>query len=360
MKIGKKTAVAKELTRQERNRRNNIKRLTIAFLVAFVLFILLLIIQSSILNQEDKQQVYQVIKDIETGTKIDESNIDSYLQLKEVQLSLIPENYITDAEDINGKFTNRAYKARDIITKDGITDVEKMYKDSIVNPVEVSFNVGDISVAVSGTIKEGDYVNIYGLRKDAFNDSQLAEMAEELYLEDEYFTFKHVYISKVYDGSGVRINTDQDSTAGVLFTIILSEDDVTTFNEMLSNCTIRMAKLVYDSDKTYLDYLNDVNLEAGTLTTSESAQSKKKAGDDGKYFWDIDTNLTGLGVEAGTTDPEDYSYDAETDGEAEENTLTPEQAAAVQAEAQALLEQQQAEQQAEQEAEETEQAEVTE
>ena len=46
MKIGKKTAVTKEITRQERNRRNNLKRLSISFIVAFILFIALVIIQS--------------------------------------------------------------------------------------------------------------------------------------------------------------------------------------------------------------------------------------------------------------------------------------------------------------------------
>ena len=126
MKIGKKTAVTREVTRQERNRKNNLKRLTISLIAAFIVFICLVVIQSSILNQEEKQQVYQVCKDMDAGTKITDANIDTYLKLVDVQVSLIPENYMVDSAELLGKFTNKSYKANDIITSDGITDTEKL------------------------------------------------------------------------------------------------------------------------------------------------------------------------------------------------------------------------------------------
>lgn len=362
MKIGKKTAVTRELTRQERNRRNNIKRLTVSFVVAFLLFIALVVIQSSILNQEEKKPVYQVIKDIPTGTKLAADNIDNYLQLKNVQLSLVPDGCIDDKELILNKFTNRAYKAKDIITTDGITDTEKMYKDSIVNPTELSFSVADTAAAVSGTLHEGDYVNIYGLRKNAFTESALASESDELILTDEYFTFMHVYIAEAYNGEGVRIGTD-DTTGqkATMFTIILSEDDVVVFNEMLKNCDIRISKLLFDSDKTYLDFIKEINLEAGSFQQSQKAQERKT------YFWDIDVN-TGKYPEEGDTQVDDSAeqeaqeqLDAEAEAEAqaaaeaeaqaqaqaEEEAAAQQQAeaeAAAQAAAEALAAQQAAEQ----------------
>lgn len=297
MKIGKKTAVTKEITRQERNRRNNLKRLSISFIVAFILFIALVIIQSSILNQEKKVEVYQINSDIAVGTKIAEDNFDNYLALKEVNESLVPEGYVTDKTELIGKFTNRNYKAKDIITSDGVTDTEKLYKDSIKNPTVLSFSVGDASSAVAGSIHEGDYINIYGLRKDAFTNSDLKAAKENLVLKDDYFSFMHVYVAEAYDASGVRLSTDDKETQALMFKIILSEEDVVKFNEMLTNCNIKIAKILYDSDQTYLDFLQEINLEAGTIVKSSDAQNRKQyqAATD-----DID-------IEPGTTDPVDYS-----------------------------------------------------
>lgn len=297
MKIGKKTAVTKEITRQERNRRNNLKRLTISFVVALILFIALVIIQSSILNQEAKIEAYQIKSDIAVGTKIAEDNFDNYLVLKEVNESLVPEGYITDKAEIIGKFTNRNYKAKDMITSDGITDTEKLYKDSIKNPTVLSFSVGDASSAVAGSVHEGDYINIYGLRKDAFTNSDLKSEKENLILKDDYFSFMHVYVAEAYDASGKRLTTDDKETQALMFKIILSEEDVVKFNEMLTNCNIKIAKILYDSEQTYLDFIQEINLEAGTIVKSSDAQNRK-----------VDQITTDeVEIEAGTTDPVDYS-----------------------------------------------------
>ena len=264
MKIGKKTAVAKEITRQERNRRNNLKRITISLIVAFILFISLTVIQSSILNQEEKKPVYQVVKDIPVGTKLTEDNIGSYLSLKEVQISLIPENFIVDKTVLLDKFTNREYKAKDIITEDGILDTERLYLENIENPVEVSFSTESLATAVSGVIREGDYVNIYGMRRPS-NANTFGSMSENLYEVDQTYTFKHVYITKAFDGSGNRIETAElESITGgristTMFSIILDEKDAELFNEMLKNCEIRIAKLMYNTEQDYKDFLTETN-----------------------------------------------------------------------------------------------------
>lgn len=286
MKIGKKTAVTKEINRKERNRRNNIKRITISLLVAFIVFICLTVIQSSILNQEEKQTVYQVIKDISVGTKITEDNISEYLGNKEVQISLIPDGYITDSSEIIGKFINRDYKANDIITVDGITDTEKLYRDNIEKPVEVSFSVDSLSTAVSGTIREGDYINIYGLRRA--ETSTIYGTSAGLYEVDQYFTFKHVYIARAFNGDGSLVETPEikdavDGTAitTTMFTVILNEKDVDLFNEMLKNCDIRLAKLIYDTDTDYQDFLTETNKEAAQSYVTSQSEAETTQG-----FWE--------------------------------------------------------------------------
>lgn len=337
MKISKKTKVTREITKQERNRRNNIRRITVSGLVALILFIALTIIQSSILNQEEKKVVIQVISDISSGTKITDENFNSYFGTREVAISLIPEDYITDREVIINKFVNRNYKAKDIITTDGITDTEELYTKNIVKPTEISFATDSLSTAVAGILREGDYINIYGIRRQ--DDSDLLEV-------DETFTFKHVYVVKAFDGSGNRIlndNTDEVVQA-TMFSLILDEDDVELFNEMVSNCTIRLAKVTYDTDTDYQEYLNrntgDVERsttvdENGTRNTTvdynksnDSVQSNDESNtsgtsnnttdsssNNGEYFWDTDENYDTTSLEtteATGTDTEASENNTET------------------------------------------------
>lgn len=264
MKIGSKTKVTREVTRQERNRRNNMKRITVSALVAIVLFIALTIIQSSILNQEQKLEAYQVIKDIKSGTKITEDNLDEYFRTIKVQTSLIPDGYITDPQLIIGKFVNRDYKAKDIVTTDGLKDSEALYNSKIKNPVEVSFSIGGLSDSVSGTIREGDYVNIYGMRNGYNQNMEVVSMTSETY------TFKHIFIEKAYDSSGVEILSSDKESQALLFTIVIEESDVDLFNEMIANCGLKMVKLMYDTDEDYKAYLNKSN------TTNKNSQSSQE------------------------------------------------------------------------------------
>lgn len=272
MKISKKTAVTKEITRAEQNRRNNLRRISVSAVVAFILFIALTVIQSSILNQEKKDNVYQVIANIESGTKITEENFDYFFRLKNVQISLIPEGYITSKEQVVNKFINRKYKVNDIVTSDGITDTEGLYKENIKNPVEVSFDVSGLSTAVAGTIREGDYINIYGLtRKSNEGDTWTSSSTANL-IVDKSYVFNHVYVEKAFNGSGNRVQSNEisDKNTVTMIVLILSEDDVEHFTEMISNCSIRIAKLMYDTDKNYVDYINTTNKKAGKSEIKEN------------------------------------------------------------------------------------------
>lgn len=249
MKIGSKTKVTREVTRQERNRRNNMKRITISALVAFILFIALTIIQSSILNQETKVTVYQVQKDIYDGTKITEDNFNEYFATKAVQASLIPDGYITDSSLIIGKFVNRDYKARDVITVDGLNDSEALYNSNIEHPVKLSFQVGNLSDSVSGTIREGDYINIYGMKNGKNSDGEVVLLTNQIY------TFKHIYIEKAYNSSGDIIDSADKNSEALMFTIIIEEDDVALFNEMVANCNLKLVKVMYDTDQDYKAFI---------------------------------------------------------------------------------------------------------
>ena len=287
MRIGKKTAVTKEITRAERNKRNNLRRIAVAAFVALVVFVAITVIQSSILNQEERVEAYQVIKNINSGTKITKSNIDKYFALKDVQVSLIPDGYLTDKKQLLDKFVNRNYRARDIITDDGVSDTEGLYKSNITNPVEISFDASGLDAAVAGTIREGDYINIYGLKTQQSNNGAAKKM--EI---DSSYTFQHVYVEAAMDASGNKIETgaksdDAKSQTATMFTLVLSEKDCGLFAEMIANCgdNIRLGKLQYNTSQDYQVFLQRGNTNTGFVesrTNKESSSDSKSESDTDK------------------------------------------------------------------------------
>ena len=282
MRIGKKTAVTKEITRAERNKRNNLRRIAVAAFVALVVFVAITVIQSSILNQEERVEAYQVIKNIDSGTKITKSNIDKYFALKDVQVSLIPDGYLTDKKQLLDKFVNRNYRARDIITDDGVSDTEGLYKSNITNPVEISFDASGLDAAVAGTIREGDYINIYGLKTQQSNNSATKKM--EI---DSSYTFQHVYVEAAMDASGNKIETgaksdDEKSQTATMFTLVLSEKDCGLFAEMIANCgdNIRLGKLQYNTSQDYQVFLQRGNTNTGFVESNTSKTTKSDSDTD--------------------------------------------------------------------------------
>lgn len=283
MRIGKKTAVTKEITRAERNKRNNLRRIAVAAFVALVVFVAITVIQSSILNQEERVEAYQVIKNMDSGTKITKGNIDKYFALKDVQVSLIPDGYLTDKKQLLDKFVNRNYRARDIVTDDGISDTEGLYKSNITNPVEISFDASGLDAAVAGTIREGDYINIYGLKTQQSGDTKKMEI-------DSSYTFQHVYVEAAMDASGNRIETgdksdDEKGQTATMFTLVLSEKDCGLFAEMIANCgdNIRLGKLQYNTSQDYQVFLQRGNTNTGFIesntskTTENESEAEEKA-----------------------------------------------------------------------------------
>ena len=213
-KKGGRTKVEKELTRAEQGRKQKVQAFGIAAVIGILLVIALFALEDAILNKEDTVSVYQLTQDVSEGTKITEDNVDSLVHLKDIQVSLVPDGYITDKAELIDKFTTHDYKAKEIITESGLEDKLNVYLDSIEDPVEISFSLSDLGSVVSGTLREGDYINMYGLQQtevvQSTPDGQVAYYANttsELRVNKSY-TFEHLMITKVFNSSGTEILED--------------------------------------------------------------------------------------------------------------------------------------------------------
>ena len=244
MKLGKKTKIERELTVRERNRRNNMKRIMVSSFVAFILFIGLVVIQKKIILEGQEQiSVYQVVTDVERDTFITDDNIDKYFAKRAVLDSLIPEGYITKSEDLIGHFVSRDMQQKEIVTTKCIDNRAEDYIDKIENPIEISFKIDSLSANVAGTIRQGDYVNIYGMSSMTVTKSDGS--TEDISAIDYDYSFENVYIYRAYTNAGVEIDNESDEgQIANLFSIIIDKKDVDDYNRMIANKSIRMAKVV--------------------------------------------------------------------------------------------------------------------
>ena len=271
MKIGSKTKITRELSRQQQNRHNNRVRLALSLIAGTVIFFILVIWQGMITNREKSINVIQVHRDVAAGTKITEDNYSKYFSTISVQVSLIPDGYMTDKKYIVGKFVNKPYKAKDIVTTDGITDSEKEYNSNINRPVEVAFSLSNVESADAGDIREGDYINMYGVsaaKDDKSNETKL--------VVKKNYTFKHIFIIKAYDASGVEIDSADRNSKALMFKTMVDEKDVDLFLEMLANCegNIKTVKIVYNSKTNYKSYLSRNNSTAAQSSVSETKHNE--------------------------------------------------------------------------------------
>ena len=324
-KKGGKTKVEKELTRAEQGRKQKVQAFGIAAVIGILLVIALFALEDAILNKEDTVSVYQLTQDVSEGTKITEDNVDSLVHLKDIQVSLVPDGYITDKAEMIDKFTTHDYKAKEIITESGLEDKLNVYLDSIEDPVEISFSLSDLGSVVSGTLREGDYINMYGLQQtevvQSTPDGQVAYYANttsELRVNKSY-TFEHLMITKVFNSSGTEISTEDEVGASTMFIITISEQDAQKFNEMIANCDVRLAKVNYLEDAPYVGYIEQQEGDESDNMPLTPAETTNNA-----VMGDVDEPT----VVAGDTEPVGNTLssmvgDGQTEGERVEGEETP-------------------------------------
>lgn len=306
LKSKSKDKITKELTRAEQGKRQKVQAFGIAAVIGILLVVALFALESAILNKEDTVNAYVLTQDVSDGTQITEDNVDSYFLQREIQISLVPEGYITDKADLVGRFFNHDYKANEVITESGLDDRMNVYLNSIEDPVDISFSLNDLGSVVSGTLREGDYINMYGLQQTEVvresPDGQVsyyADTVQELRVTQSY-TFEHIMITKVFNSSGAAISTEDEVGASTLFNVTISEKDAQKFAEMLANCTVRLAKVEYLEDEPYVGFVEQQEEEA-----EEEMPITPEATDNNNVMGDFEGGVLGsqTGIVEGDTVP---------------------------------------------------------
>lgn len=258
-------------------KKENVKNLIIALVFGVVAFVVLLIVNSRI-SQNEVQMMWSV-KDIPQGTTLTKDNIDSYISLKPTNDCIRNGDMVTNKKQLIGMTALRQIKSSELLQTSFFTK-EEYIKKNFNNPVLVSFSATDFTGATNGIIRRGDYINVAKLvdenavtsqtftastgtsseenGTDAANSTDTSinqtgtdangvttAAAETLVVED-------AYVVDAFDSSGVKIEPGDTTSIATSFNIYIEKDNETTFYNSVNDKNVAVSKVEYgkkDKDK---------------------------------------------------------------------------------------------------------------
>lgn len=216
----------------KKKKKGTVKALIIALVIAVAAFLVVVGIEYTLLTKYEKVSVVVAKKDIAAGAYITESNRSEYYGVMEVPEDVVQDNVIKSLEDIKEYQVSYDMQKMEQLTKNKMLNVTSDILAAYENPVEASLKVDNISKAVSGTLRHGDRVDIVGYGyNEEIADKELSTILE------------NVYVSGVYDTSGVEVTVEDGTNTGIIFNFILEKADYATFASAVENGGIQLIKV---------------------------------------------------------------------------------------------------------------------
>jgi hypothetical protein len=201
-------------------------KIAISLIVAIVLFVGLLVLESSITSPNGTANVVRAISDIEQGTVIDESNKATLFVLDKVDGKYDFETAIRSIDELENMIINSEIKNGEIVSSDRLLDKDSILND-IQNPVETSIKVTDISQVVGGVLREGDIIDISVVNSTTTENKKILE---------------NVYVSKSFSSDGKEVDRNSDLSV-LTVNIIVSAEDEAKLNQAIELGTVRISKI---------------------------------------------------------------------------------------------------------------------
>ena len=204
--------------------KTKVRGIVLAIFFALIAFICLVVLNNRISGAMDRVDVVIAAKTIPKNTLITEDNVGEYFTTIQAQSIFKTSNAVTNPHDLIGQYALNGIWDKAPINQDMFQsqlDIFAAYK----KPVQASFNVANLSDAVCGRLRAGDYVDIFGV--DINQGKRIIENA---------------YIFKAYDSAGVQISVSDTTAIATNFTIILESGEEEVLYEMLKNSTVVVTK----------------------------------------------------------------------------------------------------------------------
>lgn len=204
---------------------SSFKKVAICLIISIMLFVGLLFIEKSILKPNGETDILIATDDIKEGTLLTDEILNSF-KAKNVDSELSVTGAIKNKEELVNRIANENINKGEILSINSFISKDDVLKD-IINPVEVSFNVSDMSQVVGGILREGDMIDI------SIVDSNTNENVPVL---------NKVYVEKAISSDGTEIGRNSE-TAALTLNVIIAKENEANLNTKINSGIIRVAKI---------------------------------------------------------------------------------------------------------------------
>lgn len=211
-------------------KKGSLTGLIIGIALSIALFFVLTFLQREMLKDTEKTVTVLANKTIDAGMVLTKENASAYLKEVEINSSLATTETYQTIDELIGKYVTRTIKENEIIYSGQIGDEEEILRN-YENPIELSLTISDDAAAVAGTIRKGDYVNVYAYLRGE-NGVQLYELV----LED-------VLINEAYNSETVKIEMSDKESVALTFTFYMEQEDVPELLNKLETKEIFIVKV---------------------------------------------------------------------------------------------------------------------
>lgn len=196
--------------------------------LALLLFVVLLMIQRSMMEEPVSEQVICAKAPIPENIVLTKENLSLYVEQQDIPVMYLPEGYISGMEELLGMVSEAQIAQGSILSKAAFTAHEAYY-DSYQELTWISVPIDQLYQGVAGSLRAGDYIDIYLLREEE----------EQFYCD---LLAERIRIEATYTSQGEGIGAESSSGLSQLIVIPIEKGNTAQFYEKLAQGNIRIAK----------------------------------------------------------------------------------------------------------------------
>jgi hypothetical protein len=201
--------------------------IAIAFVASAITFLLLLNIEKNILSNYEKVPVWIATANIQKSVEINQSNVEEYFEIIEIDKNIIPEYAVEDVHSLVGVQTGIMIPQGTVISEAMFVDKDD-YLSGLSNPVVVGCKAEDLYQVGNGILRQGDMVNIYTYNSE---------------FEETYLLWENVLVYQTFDNAGNIIFAEDESVAAMRINLIIEKENTEQFYTELSKGSLRVVKI---------------------------------------------------------------------------------------------------------------------
>ena len=212
--------------KKTKKEKEKIWHILVCLLLAGILFVFLLNVEKRQLENFEKGLVVVAIEDVADNTEITRENVTRYFALEERTLTDIPKAAYTDMQALVGFFAEGGIDKGSMVTKRMFGKLGTVSADMVF----LSIDMEALDQSVAGTLRAGDRIDIYTVKKEQDKDASVTEVLSS------------VVIERSYTGSGISIQKEDTTSIAQYIIIPIHKDAVEAFYEALESKKIQIVK----------------------------------------------------------------------------------------------------------------------